>query len=487
VNRLWLVALSLMLAAHAEAQIATPAPIRQPEPASLDDRYPPTRDYRKERTEMVIEAFGGWKHNTENGYPVFRSAVAKIAGMMQYAVSGSPVLKSGAPGDPSHTDDDLLGVFSKSEQAESPLAIEMQAIIDRFLATPLASGLDVLVNETRYFPPTDPVQPAIAALLPELGEARQTAKFNVSRMALAHRRTDRREFLRALTHNLAIQRAISGQPSLISHSLNAAIDASTFGCILDCGLKAALDPELCRGVLEVTRAFPIADWSLAVRGEGLLCMATIDWMYAEGEQAAPSPQAVPAEQMEAPQWAPRVQTLELADTYFSDLARVFDPDRAIAEAALAKVRALHEQAKESGFRTRFRPFVLLMPTLEATLTTERQARVLRDAARVAAAADLFRADRGAYPQAVSDLVPKYLDTLPIDWFSPTRDALRLRAADPLADRLGRSYLIYSVGHDGRNDGGVEDPVANTRAIQRSPGFEGLDFILNWRPAPAKPD
>lgn len=487
-NPRWFVAIGLLLAARAGAQVAAPPSlIEKPEPASLEDRYPPTRDYRKERTDMVIQALGGWKHNTQNGYPIFRSTVARITGMMQYAVSGSPVLNPKAPGEPASTADDLLQALNDPAQAQSPLAAEMEGIIDRFLSTSLASELDALVNETRYFPPTDPAQPAIAALLPELGEARQASKFNASRIALAHRRNQHREFLRALTHNLAIERALSGQPSLIAHSLNAAIDASTFRCILECGLQAPLDPTICRGVLDVTRAFPLADWSLAVRGEGLLCMATIDWMYAQGQQAAATLHAAPPDQPQAQQWAPRVQTIELADAYFSALAQVFDPDRIVADAALAKVQSLHEEAREAGFRARFQPFVPLMPTLEASLTSEKQARVLRDAARIIAASELHRADLGTYPQTVSDLVPRYLDALPIDWFSPSREPLRIRPVDPATDRLRRPLLVYSVGHDGRDDGGIEDPVANTKAIQRSSGFEGLDYVLNWRPAPPAPD
>jgi hypothetical protein len=56
----------------------------------------------------------------------------------------------------------------------------------------------------------------------------------------------------------------------------------------------------------------------------------------------------------------------------------------------------------------------------------------------------YRADQGKYPARLADLAPRYLPAIPGDLF----------AGKPLAYRVeGKGYLLYSVGQDGKDDGG----------------------------------
>ncbi len=58
----------------------------------------------------------------------------------------------------------------------------------------------------------------------------------------------------------------------------------------------------------------------------------------------------------------------------------------------------------------------------------------------------YRLDHGAYPAGLSDLVPDYLDAVPNDPFA--EDV-------PLRYRIdGDRYILYSVGPDGVDDGGM---------------------------------
>jgi len=57
----------------------------------------------------------------------------------------------------------------------------------------------------------------------------------------------------------------------------------------------------------------------------------------------------------------------------------------------------------------------------------------------------FWLENSSYPASLSALVPGYLSRVPADPFSP-KDALRY-------ERTRRGYLLYSVGPDGRDDGG----------------------------------
>ena len=62
----------------------------------------------------------------------------------------------------------------------------------------------------------------------------------------------------------------------------------------------------------------------------------------------------------------------------------------------------------------------------------------------ALAAERFRLDHGSWPESLDQLVPKYMAAVPNDPFIP--GPLKLR-------KLPDGLFIYSVGYDGRDDGG----------------------------------
>jgi hypothetical protein len=69
-------------------------------------------------------------------------------------------------------------------------------------------------------------------------------------------------------------------------------------------------------------------------------------------------------------------------------------------------------------------------------------------ARMAIAVERYRLATGKLPADAKDLVPKYLKTIPIDPFDPTEKTLRYA-------KLKTGFIIYSVGDDGKDDGGTE--------------------------------
>jgi hypothetical protein len=65
-------------------------------------------------------------------------------------------------------------------------------------------------------------------------------------------------------------------------------------------------------------------------------------------------------------------------------------------------------------------------------------------AKVATALALYHAENGVYPDQLTQLVPDYLDTLPIDHYS----------TKPMIYKpLAQGYLLYSVGPNGKDEGG----------------------------------
>jgi hypothetical protein len=88
---------------------------------------------------------------------------------------------------------------------------------------------------------------------------------------------------------------------------------------------------------------------------------------------------------------------------------------------------------------------LLFPASQAAQEAEDRMNMHADLVRLAFALAAYHADHGAYPAALSDLVPKYAKELPKDIFNNDGE---LRYA-----REGDGFLLYSLGTNGKDDGG----------------------------------
>jgi len=94
---------------------------------------------------------------------------------------------------------------------------------------------------------------------------------------------------------------------------------------------------------------------------------------------------------------------------------------------------------------------LLVPALGSVVRAHAQAEARHRAAAVLVAATRQRLETGELPKSLDDLVPNPLSTVPRDPFT---------ADQPLLMKWGNdSLLIYSIGHDGEDDGGPAAPGA----------------------------
>jgi hypothetical protein len=82
----------------------------------------------------------------------------------------------------------------------------------------------------------------------------------------------------------------------------------------------------------------------------------------------------------------------------------------------------------------------------AACTFEDCQKTRRDIDCLAFALAAYRADRGDYPRQLSDLTPKYVQKLPKDIFAGEGDFHYARR--------GGGYLLYSVGPNGLDEGGM---------------------------------
>jgi hypothetical protein len=87
---------------------------------------------------------------------------------------------------------------------------------------------------------------------------------------------------------------------------------------------------------------------------------------------------------------------------------------------------------------------LFLPALQAASDVEDRANAQLQLLRLAAALAVFRAEHGAYPEKLDELVPGVLQELPVDLYT----------AKPFVyQRMNGGYLLYSLGANGDDDGG----------------------------------
>jgi hypothetical protein len=120
---------------------------------------------------------------------------------------------------------------------------------------------------------------------------------------------------------------------------------------------------------------------------------------------------------------------------------------------------------------------LLAPAMGRALTSSDLGRAELGGMRVWIAIEQYRADRGSPPATLDELVPAYLPRLPVDPYAAD-GKFRYRVLGT-PDAQKRTYLVYSVGLDGKDDNGNEDPSASAATWQPA-ALRSTDLIINRR-------
>jgi len=92
---------------------------------------------------------------------------------------------------------------------------------------------------------------------------------------------------------------------------------------------------------------------------------------------------------------------------------------------------------------------LCSPALNAVQDALDRSNAQFDLLRVAVALERFHLAEGSYPLSLAELVPTYLDEVPLDAFTG-RQTLTYRLSPP----SGREFLLYSFGPNGLDDAGT---------------------------------
>jgi hypothetical protein len=87
---------------------------------------------------------------------------------------------------------------------------------------------------------------------------------------------------------------------------------------------------------------------------------------------------------------------------------------------------------------------VLLPALDAAIVAEKKWKTHRSMFQIGLSLAEYRIDHKAYPNQLNELVPKYIARVPVDDF---------RSRELLYQRTDDGYMFYSLGKNGRDDGG----------------------------------
>ena len=123
------------------------------------------------------------------------------------------------------------------------------------------------------------------------------------------------------------------------------------------------------------------------------------------------------------------------------------PGLFLFEPAPASAKTQPSASEVSGYVHQSVMASLLIPSVQQIfIATDREA--ARDTVLLTVLAlELFARDHGHYPEKLEELVPDFLPAVPEDSHAPPKTPLRYR-------RDADGALIYSVGDNGTDDGGV---------------------------------
>lgn len=322
-----------------------------------------------------------------------------------------------------------------------------------FEASDLSARLATLASRNRF------VRPVLAGSLgttnlPDTGAVRTLAGINNERFYEAMERGDDAALPALLDQNLTLARAYFMQGSHYERLLGRLIEAYSFTAVKLRLTKPAGD-ALLQGFDKALARHAESTWNQEAMIEWQRCELLHDAQAGEDSGrdvkdgldkahaalARWSETEIAAARKPLPaRWAEE----KTVTAVFEEVSK----DSEYVKSKLVPLQGFHEAAVAAAER----PGLVVMVALER-----------------------FRLAKGKYPENLAELSPTYLKVVPAD--PGSGQPLVYRQINP-PDAQGRGYLLYSVGADGKDDGGVLNKMTRSYSMRVHPNATGTDFIIN---------
>ena len=398
----------------------------------------------------------------ENAADIFRKAYAHYETWTNKQVQVSAV-----PTRTAKTMRDLLPIegFAKLPPRTEPLPADMQQLIAEYLSDN-AEALRLLhqaasMKACRY--PVD-LSKGFSTLLPHLNSYRQAERLLYLEAIQHTEKQEPQQAAESVIVSLGVSRSLNQEPILISYLVHVACQGMALESLERVLNRMPLtDAQLARLAAAIEESEKQRGLTRAFVGErctgddifqglrrGKIPLKEISTLGDEGDE---------------PFWVrllPRLYRatglLELDEKSYLDImeqnveATQLPPPETLAAAHAVSEKAQHLPRWHVLSR-------MLTPALESVVRKAgRSAANIRDA-RTAIAIERYRLATGKLPSQLSDLVPTFLPSVPADPFD----------GKPLRYKiLAKGYVVYSVGDDREDNGGVEK---NSKGAGYVPGTD----------------
>lgn len=327
-----------------------------------------------------------------------------------------------------------------------------------------------------------------------------------ARMFLAQRAEDWEAYAHHYETSLRIARAVANQPGLFSWQLGIAIASLAHGKVID-DLHGGLIPdETIIRIREInSRVGPMGRIERSVDAERYIMLDLYQSYFGHGGRLIETKFAELAPMEGDKHWISNVSGLwqprwphreRQIHGHHDEMLRILALPFAERERERPEKRPKSLADRIENPEDDDRPLPMFDPTLtfeERFLTTDHifdfadqslRFRSDEDGFAQILALEAFRIERGGYPESLAELVPEYLDALPVDLCTPDLRLWVYRRFDA-PDESGRPYILYSVGFDAEDNGGVRPTGYHSRAMDRK--HPGTDHVLSHPPLPEPPE
>jgi hypothetical protein len=404
-------------------------------------RDAPAKDYVASYNELALK-IAGVRTPAENNWPLVSDIEADFAAVdEQFGIARgprqSPAVDYGALDDPEA--DGELRAAAAAALAELDRRGTWEKL-DRLAANPAAAGQ--FAGGTSLFNADVP-----------FGRSRQAARATMHRLRTALAAQDSREALRMIEHAMTLSRVAGQQPLLITRLVGIAIESGTREVLRTSVLESRPDEQTLRRMIALQEQHALPPFAETLEGERL---AGQQLLY---DTLGASPLR-PINR--GAQIARHDLILNTAAAYISAPRQQRDP---VLAAQLNRFANLGPS---------YTPVSIVVPAFENAFRADDQNITDRHATIILLAVEAHIARAGHPPAALDDLVTAgILTRIPDDPFA--KDGFRYRRLDAAVDPGVRCYILYSVGLDGRDDGGTPAARPHDAFSGRAPG---TDFIFS---------
>ena len=325
-----------------------------------------------------------------------------------------------------------------------------------------------------FFTPGGPV---IATLLPHIQEMRTLGRLLIADAWTAAERGDGNVVVSDVSAVLAMSRHVRDtHPFFVSELVSLALSnmaAEYTGRLLEAHPDALGDEQLARLADALDQSLDGGQLVVNFDGERAMIADTLQRIYSDDGNGngyvtqtgmeliniwMPSDQgnlwkesSIPAQTfawMTAPLAASRIatrqETRELVDDMFSYAAVQSSRPRWIRE-SIDEHPDFGDVYSGGGYHPRWGPLSMIITTFDGMLTAVDESKLNREATLTILALHRYHGRHNSWPDSLDQLVPDYLDALPVD--QANGETLRYRLGDG-------QPLLYSVGGNVTDDGGI---------------------------------